>query len=378
MNQDLRLLCATVGNVDKQPGVGVKLGFLYEAFNNYAKVIDTYDASLKGVDRFTNLVSVFHPNVAIWKERFYKNVPAFRLRSKRFVEFARTMEDRIDALFQIGVLFNAKWNGFPRPNFIYVDYTAHLSARKPASGRSPFSPRQRSLWLDLELEAFKQASHIFTRSDFVRGSVIQDYGIAPELVSTVGGGVNLKALPDITEKNRNSAPTVLFIGKDFYRKGGDILLKAFAQARNQVSEAKLVMVTDGPVPSDLPIENVTVVAPTWDRSVIESLYSKADVFALPSRLETWGDVLIEAMSYGLPCVGVQSDSMGEIIQNGKTGMLVPVEDVENLGTALIQLLQKREIRNMYGRAGREIVKNQFTWERVAQKMAKVMKEEIFN
>jgi glycosyltransferase involved in cell wall biosynthesis len=373
VDQHLRLLCATVGNVVKQPGVGVKLGYLYETLKNYAKLIETYDASLKGADRFTNLVSNFHPNVSIWKERFYKNVPAFRLRSKRFVGFARTLEDRIDAVLQIGVLFNAKWDGFASPNFIYVDYTANLSARKPASGRSPFSPRQRSLWLELELEAFQQASHIFTRSDFVRGSVIRDYGIAPELVSTVGGGVNLESLPDIRKKNRNSPPTVLFIGKDFYRKGGDILLKAFAYARNQVSEARLNLVTNGPVPDDLPRENVTVIEPTWDRSVIDSLYREADVFALTSRLETWGDTLIEAMSYGLPCVGVQSDAMREIIQDGKTGTLVPSEDVESLGAALIPLLQNQELRDMCGRAGRVIVEKQFTWEQVAQKMVNVMR-----
>ena len=99
-------------------------------------------------------------------------------------------------------------------------------------------------------------------------------------------------------RTQKEKPTALFIGQDFHRKGGDLLLSAFAQVRQHVPQARLLCLTKGPIPAELPLDGVEVFEAEWDRDLVKQLYHQADLFVLPSRLETWGDVLLEAMAYG--------------------------------------------------------------------------------
>jgi len=257
---------------------------------------------------------------------------------------------------------------------IYTDYTASLSARKLDSGRSPFTVSERQRWIALERKAFESAAHICTRSNFVRNSILHDYEIPPGKVTIVGGGVNIPVLPEPVLRLENQIPTVLFIGKEFYRKGGDLLLKAFAIAHEQVPVSRLFLVTRDPVPPELPQQGVAVIAPTWDRKAIANLYWKSDIFVLPSRLETWGDVLLEAMAFGLPCIGMAGEAMEEIIENGKTGIIVPPGDIDALAAELLRLLQDSSLRRSIGQAARRQMETEFSWDKVVQRMEPVIEK----
>ena len=98
------------------------------------------------------------------------------------------------------------------------------------------------------------------------------------------------------------------------------------------------MLTEGNIPDHLPLDGVEIIPPTWDRTIIANLYRRAHCFVLPSRLETWGDVFLEAMSYSLPCIGVDDEAMREVIDHQKTGLVVPPENTEALAQALVQPL----------------------------------------
>lgn len=367
-----RIVGTLVGDITHEPGARTKYRHFFEALERCFTLVDVYDATLRSVDRLINALLVFHPNRTRWRERFYKNVPAFRRRSQRVVSHLRSVQGQADVVLQVGTLFNACWGDAPLPGIVYTDYTAHLSAQKLAAGRSPFTPRQRQQWIALERQAFQQAVHVCTRSELVRTSILTDYGIPAHKVTTIGGGVNLAALPQSIVKTDNSPPTALFIGKDFYRKGGDLLLRAFAQARARCPNACLLLVTGGPIPADLPLAGVELITPTWDRKAIAALYRRADLFVLPSRLETWGDVLLEAMAYGLPCIGVASDAMDEIIEHRKTGLIVPPENIEALTAALVQMLGDASLRQQWGYAGRQRLEAKYTWDGVVQQLAPVI------
>lgn len=366
------LLVALVGDVQNQSFARVKYGPLCQALARQGLQVETVDATLQHLMRLVNAIQSFHPSIQQWKERFWKNVTAFDIRSQQVGRQVCSRPGRWDLVLQMGVLFDAAQDQDCLPVMIYTDYTASLSAARAEAGRSPFTPLQRSQWLEREWRAYRHAAHIFTRSQAVRESIIREYGIAAEKVTAVGGGVNFVALPE-TGRRPEREPRVLFIGKEFHRKGGDILLEAFALARREIPGARLRMVTQGPLPAGLPLEGVEVVPPTWERETIERFYGEAGVFVLPSRLETWGDVLLEAMAFGLPCIGVEGDAMGEIIADGETGLLVPPQDPAALAAALVRLLCEPETRARMGRAGRQRVETQFTWDRVAARMS-----DIFN
>ncbi|TLM77142.1 MAG: glycosyltransferase family 4 protein, partial [Actinobacteria bacterium] len=314
------LFVTLIGDVDNEPFARVKYGHLLDALRR-SFAVDACDATLRGLPRLFNALLAFAPQRRRWKERFYQNLPAFELRSAGVARALLKRAGAVDLVLQIGVLYDACRGTIPA--VIYTDYTAVLAGRRPELGRSPLTPDERRRWIALEGAAFQRAAHVCTRSEFVRASLVDDYGIPPDRVTAVGGGVNLAPLPVLVPRPANAAPTALFIGKDFYRKGGDLLLSAFAEVRRQLPRAQLLMLTEGPIPADLDLGGVEIIPPTWDRTLIQSLYRRADCFVLPSRLETWGDVLLEAMAFGLPCIGVTGEGMGELIADQHTGLLVP-------------------------------------------------------
>lgn len=363
-----RIAGALVGDVHRDPAAQIKYGFFFVALAEHFPLAEIYDASLHGVYRYLNALQAFHPDQQRWRESFYKNVTAFRWRSRQTSAYFQTIQEEIDLIVQVGVLFDARWETASPPSLIYTDYTAHLAAQRPSAGRSPFSAVQRQEWLALERAAFARASHICTRSELVRTSIIEEYGMTPDKVTVVGGGVNFARLPQPTSHRETAVPTILFIGKEFYRKGGDLLLEAFAQARQEVPGARLKMVTAVPIPADFPKEGVEVIHATWDRQVIAALYRSADLFVLPSRLETWGDVLLEAMSYGLPCIGVSGQVMEEIIDHESTGLVVPAEDVAALANSLVRLLTDVGLRRRMGQQARLKAENNYQWPDVVQRV----------
>jgi glycosyltransferase involved in cell wall biosynthesis len=152
-----------------------------------------------------------------------------------------------------------------------------------------------------------------------------------------------------------------------------LLLKAFAQTRHRFPNARLVLLTKDSVPPSLPLDGVQVMPLTWRREEILDLYERADLFVMPSRLETWGDVFLEAMAFGLPCIGVTGQAMNEIIRHGETGYLVPPEDVPALSGALTDLFSDAGKRFEMGNAAREVVQREFTWDHVVNRLMPMLR-----
>jgi glycosyltransferase involved in cell wall biosynthesis len=186
--------------------------------------------------------------------------------------------------------------------------------------------------------------------------------------------VNFASLPAVPNRQGRNPLTLLFIGKDLHRKGGDLLLAAFARLRKKHPDLRLKMVTDGPVSPITDLSGVEIIPPTWDRAVIAGLYEQADIFVLPSRLETWGDVLLEAMAYGMPCVGVRGQAMEEIIGHGVDGWLVDPEDPVALARGIARLVEEDAFRWQCGQFARQKVEREYTWDSVAGRIAGVIRE----
>lgn len=363
----LRTIAVLYGDPTRDPGVRTKFGLFFKALSQQLDLVDIIDARLRGIDRLRNAFTSFNPDHTLWRERFYKNPIAFQRRSERLDARLRPIEAQADIVLQLGTLFDSAWPPSTIPVVIYTDYTAALSARKPGAGRSPLEGEAQERWLALEQRVYRRAAHICVRSRLVQRSLVADYGLLPERVTVVGGGVNFEPLPEPISVAEKDAPLALFIGKDFQRKGGRLLLEAFAQARRRCPQARLLLVTVGPLPRPLP-DGVEWLEPTWDRAVIADLYRRADFFVLPSLLETWGDVILEAMAFGMPCIGVEDDAMDEIIVPGETGLMVPPGDTGALADALVCLYTDHSLRLTLGAAGRQRVLDQFLWNQVAARI----------
>jgi glycosyltransferase involved in cell wall biosynthesis len=367
-----RLAAFLVGDIKKNAGAATKYGLLVRSLENLYGPIGVYDVSLHGFIHLWNGLRTFHPILRTWKERSYKNLDAFVSRSKIAGKVIKKMAGKLDMAIQVGVLYNAALDNSHLPVLIYTDYTARLSAKDPYKFRSPLKGNQLARWIEYERQAYLRAAHIFTRSDMVHDDIVNRYGIPAERVSQVGGGINFDPLPSAPIRVPRKDAVILFIGSNFMQKGGDILLKAFALTRSRFPNARLQVLTRDEIPPIYPMDGVELIPYIWDRQRIAQLYAEADLFVLPSRLETWGDVILEAAAYALPSIGTQGQAMDEIIKDGETGLLVPVDNIGQLANALERLLSNPVLRVRMGCEARKKAESFYTWEHVAERMAPII------
>jgi glycosyltransferase involved in cell wall biosynthesis len=163
-------------------------------------------------------------------------------------------------------------------------------------------------------------------------------------------------------------PTVAFAGRLVREKGVDILLRAFAKTAGKVPSARLLIAGDGPereriklLISELSLSsNVTLLGhlpnPEFDED-----FNGAWVQVVPSLWhEPFGITAVEAAMRGTAVVASGSGGLREIVEDGKSGFLVPPGDVEALAEKLILLLKDKNLAESLGREGRESAESRFS------------------
>jgi glycosyltransferase involved in cell wall biosynthesis len=231
--------------------------------------------------------------------------------------------------------------------------------------------------------AYKKASVLFTFSNCLRDFFLKKYKIDPERVITVGAGPNFINLPKITKKNYNGK-TILFIGSPAYRKGGLVLLKAFKMVRSVIKDARLIMVSselDSRTNNDVKIslkKSGVFIKGFSSKPTLSLWYRKADLFVLPSFMESFGIVLLEAMAYKLPCISTRKFAMKEIIDEGKTGFLVKPRSPSELANKIIFLLKNPQLSRKMGEAGYRKIIGYYNWDKVVERMLPAIKSILRN
>jgi len=101
---------------------------------------------------------------------------------------------------------------------------------------------------------------------------------------------------------------------------------------------------------------------------VEAWFQRASIFVAPSLYESFGLVFLEAMRWGTPVIGTTAGGIPEVVEHGKSGILVPPENHAELARAIIELLQDKRLRDELGHAGRERCRDKFSIDSMAQEM----------
>jgi len=344
-------------------GSGVPLHLFNALARRYA-LIERVDTRLPQWQRGLVALATFRPSRVLWTERYFKNVLAFKLLSRN----SGRKLGAIDRPYDVALQFNGLFRTRGAPYTVYLDVTYEQSAQAWPEW-NPLGGRRLAHWYDLERELYRDALHIFTMSSYAARSLTSFYGIAPERVTVVGGGVNIAVLETGPRASAGQPPTILFVGKEFQRKGGDCLLAAFRRVRAALPAARLQIVGTTEVAAEPGVEVLGRIA---DRDRLARCYAEAAVFCLPSRFDPFPGVLIEAMAHGLPCVGTTVCGIPEIILDGETGLLVPPDNSAALAAALLRLLTDSAYAERLGAAGRRRTAAELSWDRVVERMAPVL------
>ena len=343
------------------------------------RVLDR-DADLGGITRLAAGAVTFAPTRKRWWVKYHLGALPFALRSATARRHAKSLEDVVDAILQFGATFAPPDLG-GTPLFLYCDGNIRLAQAGAAAGGSD------AAWLSndeveaiarREEDVYRRADRIFCISQRLADSFVEDFGIPESKVSTIYAGSNFdpdRVRPD-PEIRRAAPPTILFVGRDFQRKGGDILLESFRSVRARIPEARLTVV--GPDSVESEIGGVDVLG-RLDRddpeqaARLEQAYQSATVFCMPTKFEGLSISFLEAMLFGLPCISAYSPwAPPEMIVEGETGFTVPIDDPEALTHRLLELLDDPDTVERLGRAGRQRALELFTWERVVDRMLEGM------
>ncbi len=146
----------------------------------------------------------------------------------------------------------------------------------------------------------------------------------------------------------------------------DLVIEAMPAVLREVPDAFYVVVGDG---SDRErLEALAVERGVRDRvhfagrvtdEDLPSYYEACDLFVLPSLQEGFGIVFLEAMHYGKPCVGAMAGGVEEVVEEGRTGLLIHPDDAEGLARCLVCVLTSESLRTSMGAAGRMRLEERF-------------------
>jgi glycosyltransferase involved in cell wall biosynthesis len=261
---------------------------------------------------------------------------------------------------------------FRAPVFVCLDATFHqLSGSRwfaPNAGSRFFLPLTAAGLRTRERKILERASGLFAWSEGVRDSLLGQYGSDPERVMLLPPSTNLHNRS--RKQRKNERPRILFIGGDFKRKGGSVLVDCYRRWFSTTCDLHLV--TQSSVEGGPGIyihRNIAPYTEPWFE-----LWHGADVFVFPSALETFGIVLLEALAFEVPVISADVGAARFVLAEGKAGCLLshpPDETIssEILAEALSSVLRNRTETRERVTTGRRQVEELFDLSRNTERLA---------
>jgi alpha-maltose-1-phosphate synthase len=252
-----------------------------------------------------------------------------------------------------------------------------------------------SRWI--EDKAYKTADGVIAVSEQMKQDVIEAYDVDPKKVTVIHNGID----PEFYKPTFDEAllleyginpniPFVLFVGRITRQKG---ISQLIAAAKHFNKNCQVVLCAGAPDTPEIAAETealiadlkseregIILISEMLPREKVKVLYSHARVFACPSLYEPFGIINLEAMACETPVVGSLVGGIPEIIVEGNTGYLIPLESIsrtdfnpadpesfqKNFAAKINLLLDDEALATKMGKEGRLRVLKQFSWESIAK------------
>lgn len=258
----------------------------------------------------------------------------------------------------------------------------------------------------VEKTAYEAAAAIIAVSHGMKADILRSYpDVDPRKVHVIHNGIDVeKWHAPRTEEERQvqkdvlerfavdtERPTVMFVGRITRQKGLPYFLRA---TRLLAPEVQIILCAGAPDTPEIAAEvdglvaelqsersGVILISEMLPQKEVAALLDAADVFITPSVYEPLGIVNLEAMALGLPVVGTATGGIPDVIVDGETGFLVPIEQMDDgtgtplnpeqfekdMADRLMRVLSDPELAKRMGQAGLERARNEFSWEAIAEK-----------
>jgi len=230
----------------------------------------------------------------------------------------------------------------------------------------------------VEKRAVETADRVVAVSSAMRQDVLRLFAVDPARVVVLHNGIDAERYRRTSERAALARrgirePYVLFVGRISEQKGVFDLLRA---ARSLPGHVQVVLCAASPDTPEIEARLRAAVAEhpqvQWIHEVVPvseavQLYSHAAVFVCPSVYEPFGIINLEAMACETPVVASAVGGIVEVVDDGRTGLLVPPGRPEDLARAISSLLEDPARAREMGHAGRRRVETHFSWARIAER-----------
>lgn len=229
----------------------------------------------------------------------------------------------------------------------------------------------------------KNADKVIANSTFTEREIKK---IIPVNVDVIpfGSTISMEKL----EKNLNKqakekkVKRILYVGRLIERKGVKYLIEAVTNVARDFS-LRLDIIGDGPLFDTLNLQisksklkDIACIHRDVGTKELETYYRNCDVFVLPAVVDKWGDtegqgvVLLEALTFKKPVIASAVGGIFDIIQDGKTGLLVPEKNPVELAKAIKQILSDYKLAKQLGENGFRHAINKFSWKKIINETIK--------
>lgn len=345
---------------------------LFTALRKRGALRRAFGADISKVTKLPLMLRNFRRPRRIWSRQYYLD-PSYRNALTHQLATRVEPEDLAGCFLQIGAMFSMP-QAVDGKALCVAYHDSNIAEAVAAADMRGISPKRIDEAFAYERALAQSCDLIFVTGSFLRTSFIDAFGVEPSRVITVGGGPNLIGGTEIDDSKKYDTGEVLYVGVDFERKGGEQLLRSFARVAQHVPTARLHIV--GPHNVHIPAEirdsvrfhgYVSRQTPQG-AALFRDLYHRCSLFVLPSMYEPFGMSSLEAMLCQIPVVVTRGWGWLDTVQNGVNGFLVERGNVEDLTETLIRCLSDPDGLQRMGRAGRELILGNFSWDLVARRM----------
>ena len=227
-----------------------------------------------------------------------------------------------------------------------------------------------------QFDTVHQTEAIFTHSSYGADSIARDFGYPREKIYPIGAGASLQFnQKNLIKVERYSRASILFVGRNWERKGGPLVYQAFLKLKARIPHATLTIVG----PDEAPVSGEGIIFEGFlrkhkyfERRRLKRLFEQSSLFCTPSVCETWGLVYVEAAASGLPIVGTNEWAMPDIVLNGQTGILCLERSPQALAEAMVNILSSPSRARDMGLAATNHVRDVLDWPNVVDRMLSVI------
>lgn len=215
-------------------------------------------------------------------------------------------------------------------------------------------------------KCFENATGIFTMGNWVKKYLVENLNLDPSKIFAVGGGSNAKL--DEIDSSKKEGNKILFVGRDFERKNGPLVIDAFKIAQSRRPDIELYII--GPTEKKRYGKNIFELGDV-PYAEMSKYYNKCDIFCMPSKYEAFGLVFVEALIYGLPCIGADRFEMPYFIEDGITGYILKDDDASTLADLILKALDNQQLYTNV-RNNRKNYIDKYSWESVGKRIHEVI------